>query len=171
MLSNARLRCLPCILLLLVALGPVQAQPDEPEAVLEVELIPDQSSEKCLVSSRISGTAVVDDRTVLFYLRGGDVYQNILPRDCPRLKRNDRFMYETSGNRLCSTDLITVLERYGRSFERGATCRLGEYFPLDELEAEELLRTNDETTRGRGSASQATPAELPDETSDVGNSD
>jgi hypothetical protein len=165
MLSNTLLRCLSGTLLLLAAMGPVEAQRDEPEAVLEVDLIPDRTPEKCLFSNRISGTAVVDDRTVLFYLRSGEVYQNILPRDCPRLKRNDRFMYETFSNRLCSTDMITVLERFGSNFDRGATCRLGEYYPLSESEAEELLQASDEIVRGGDSTVEATPVESPDETS------
>ena len=161
MRCNTRLTCLSGTLLLLVAMGAVEAQQDEPE-VLEIEPIPDQPPEQCLLSNRIRGTAVVDDRTVLFYLRGGEVYQNILPRDCLRLKRNDRFTYETFSNRLCSTDMITVLERSGGNYNRGATCRLGAYFPISESAAEELLRGGD---RAEGT----TPAESPDETSGADN--
>lgn len=161
MLCTTHLTYLSSTLLLIAALGPVEAQQDSPD-VLEIEPLPDQPPERCLLSNRISGTAVVDDRTVLFYMRTGEVYRNTLPRDCLRLKRNDRFTYETFSNQLCSKDTITVLERSGANYTRGATCRLGEYFPISEPAAEELLRDGDEAAQGGDSAAETTPVESPD---------
>jgi hypothetical protein len=142
------------------AVTAAQAQQDK---VREVDVVLDRTPEDCLSLNRINRTKVVDDRTVLFYMRGGDVYQNILPRNCPGLKDNDRFMYKPFSNRLCSSDTITVLERFGGGLDRGFTCRLGEYHPISEFEAEELLQANDELAPGRRSPVEVTPVELPDE--------
>jgi hypothetical protein len=129
----------------------------------EVEAFLDREPEDCLSLTRINRTVVADDETVLFYMRGGDVYQNILPRRCPGLKANDRFMYSPFSNRLCDTDTITVLEQFAGRLDRGVTCRLGEFYPITEIEAEELLRANDEDVRGGGPRVQVEPVDLPDE--------
>jgi hypothetical protein len=160
------------VLALLAIAASAPAQQDESEPVLEVDLVLDREPEKCLSLNRINRTRVVDDQTVLFYMRGGGVYQNILPRDCPGLKRNDRFMYRPFSNRLCDTDTITVLERLGGRFDRGFTCRLGQYHPLTELEADDLLLANDEDAPGGGNAVEITPVELPDaQSEDSGDSE
>jgi hypothetical protein len=132
----------------------------------EVEAVLDREPEDCLSLSRINRTVVADDETVLFYLRGGDVYQNILPRRCAGLKINDRFMYSPFSNRLCDTDTITVLEQFGGRFDRGMTCRLGEFHPITEIEADDLLLANDENVRGGGPRVQVEPVELPDDEDD-----
>ena len=167
MLSITYIRRLSSAMLLVAAMASAQAQQSEPDAELEVNVLevnlPDRTPEKCLLSNRISRTEVVDDRTVLFYTRGGDVYQNILPGDCPGLKRNSRFTYEPFSNRLCDSDTVTVLVRFGRDLSRGSTCRLGEYHPLSEWEAEDLLLAKDEPAPGGGSTVEAPPAELPDD--------
>ena len=40
-------------------------------------------SERCINTVRIDRTEVIDDRTVVFYLNGGDIYVNRLPHRCP----------------------------------------------------------------------------------------
>lgn len=133
--------------------------PDSPK---EVEVFLDRAPEDCLSLSRINRTVVVDDETVLFYMRGGDVYQNILPRRCAGLKDNERFMYSPFSNRLCDTDTITVLEQFGGRFDRGMTCRLGEFYPITEIEAEDLRNVHDEDVRGGGPRVQVEPVDLPE---------
>lgn len=156
------IRSLPLAGALGFGLGLAGAQGvDDPK---EVELTLDRTPERCLSLSRINRTVVVDDQTILFYLRGrDDAYQNILPMRCPGLAANDRFMYSPFSNRLCDSDTITVLERFGSRFERGITCRLGEFYPLSELEAEDLVRANDETERGGGARVEVERVELPDD--------
>ena len=134
------------------ALGSAGAQDDDP--------VIDRTPRDCLSTNRIDRTKVVDDQTVLFYLRGGDVYQTILPRDCPGLERNDRFMYSSFGGRLCDTDTITVLENFGGRFDRGFTCRLGSFHQISEAEADDLVRGPADV--GVESTIGVEPAELPD---------
>lgn len=99
----------------------------------------DRTPESCISTSRVRSTHVVDDRTILFYMRGRRLaYLNELPRDCPRLAREGRFSYRTHGGRLCDSDTITVLESFGGRFQSGATCRLGEFLPITRAEAREI---------------------------------
>lgn len=111
--------------------APVVAQDDD---------VLDRTPQDCVTVARIRSTEVIDDKTILFYMRGGRVYQNILDRECPRLEREGRFMYEIRGYRLCDIDMITVLDRLGAGFSRGFTCRLGEFHPITRQEAEEIER-------------------------------
>src|SRR4051812_23667524 len=68
----------------------------------------------CIPLNDIDRTSVIDDNTILFYGRGhDDVYRNDLPRSCPELRNEERFMYRVSLAQLCSNDTITVLEDAG----------------------------------------------------------
>lgn len=96
----------------------------------------DREGERCISVSRLRTTYVVDDRTVLFYMRGGDIYRNVLRYDCPRLKLESRFSYRVFANRLCNVDTITVLERFGGSLSRGVSCGLGKFYGISESEAD-----------------------------------
>ena len=116
--------------------------------------------ERCLRVNRIRRTEIIDDQTIVFYQRGGGVFVNSLPRHCPQLKRNDRFMYEVRSGELCEIDVITVLDRFGGSFSRGFTCRLGMFHPSS-ADAVALLEEAAETG-GASSAVTATPVELPE---------
>ena len=82
----------------------------------------------CIETSRIDSTRVYDDRTIDFEMLGDTVYRNTLPYECSQLGFEERFAYETTIGRLCSIDTITVL--YGDG-QRGATCALGEFVPVD----------------------------------------
>jgi len=96
-------------------------------------------NEKCVSLARIDRTRVVDERTILFYMRGGDIYLNRLPHRCIGLRRGKTFMYKTSLNRLCNVDIITVLDDIGFGFSRGASCGLGSFQPIREDVAKMLL--------------------------------
>ncbi len=98
----------------------------------------DREGERCISVSRLRSTYVVDDRTVLFYMRGGDIYRNVLRYDCPRLKRENRFSYRVIANRLCNVDTITVIERFGGSLSSGVSCGLGKFYGISEGEADFL---------------------------------
>jgi hypothetical protein len=140
----------------------------------------DRTPRDCVIVSSIDRTEAVDDQNIIFRMRGNRVYRNHLPRKCPGLERENRFMYETRGGRLCSIDTITVLEQYGVNLQRGFTCRLGEFVPMSAEEVEDLDFLGEpgasqraikaepvERRRGRGDASAseppAAPAEPPDE--------
>jgi hypothetical protein len=88
----------------------------------------------------------VDEDTILFYARNGDVYRNDLPHACPSLEFEDRFMYRTALTQLCDVDVITVLDDVGFGFMPGASCGLGKFQPIGEEEADDLA----EQDRQRG---------------------
>ena len=78
---------LAALLGLTVAL-PLTAQDDE---------VIDRTPEDCVSLSRVSRTKVIDDNTILFYMRGRRIYRNILDRECPGLEREGRFTYRVQG--------------------------------------------------------------------------
>ena len=104
----------------------------------------DREPVDCIIHSRIDRTKVIDERTVVFYMRGGDVYRNRLSYDCPRLVREKRFSYDVRTSRLCSVDYISVLEYWGSSLREGMPCGLGSFYPITEEEAEFLGLEPDE---------------------------
>src|SRR5690606_34272198 len=98
----------------------------------------DRTPQECIQVSRIDRTEVIDDRTVIFHMKGREAYRNYLPRRCPGLDRHERFMYQVTSNRLCDIDTITVLEQFGAGLQRGFTCSLGQFHPITAEEVEEL---------------------------------
>lgn len=99
----------------------------------------DRAPVDCISLRRVRSTTVVDDRTILFYMRGRtEAYLNELPRECRRLSREERFSYQSRTGRLCDADTITVLESFGGRFQRGATCPLGRFAPITRTEADAL---------------------------------
>ena len=95
----------------------------------------------CVDVMRIDRTEVVDDDTVLFYMRTGDVYRNELRNSCPTLGFEERFMYRTALSQLCDIDVITVIRDVGFGFLPTASCGLGKFEPITESTADELIRT------------------------------
>lgn len=93
--------------------------------------------ERCIHLARIDRTKVIDNRHILFYMKGGDVYSNELPHKCIGLRKGKTFMYKTSLNKLCNVDTITVLDDLGFGYSRGATCGLGKFQPVEMFEPEE----------------------------------
>ena len=89
---------------------------------------------RCITLSRIDRTEVIDDRTIAFHMRNGDIYLNRLDRACRNLDRGRPFSYRTSTSQLCSVDVITILEEFGVGLSPGASCGLGLFEPSDEEE-------------------------------------
>ena len=112
----------------------------------------DRTPKDCITISNIRDTAVVDDSTILFYMRGGSkvTYRTSLNMACPNLARENRFAYKVPINRLCSSDLITVLEQSGVGLREGFTCRLGLFYPIPYDEAELLRKEHDHPNSTRG---------------------
>ena len=100
----------------------------------------DRTPVDCVVTTSIDRTQAVDDRTILFFMRGKKVYRNYLPRKCPDLQRQNRIMYKTRGNRLCDVDTVTVLQQWGARLEPGFTCPLGKFVPITQEEVDDLVR-------------------------------
>ncbi|HET8697338.1 MAG TPA: DUF6491 family protein, partial [Gammaproteobacteria bacterium] len=119
-----------CLLVLYGAGAPAQQGSDDR----------DTRERDCIGYQQIESTDVVDDETILFRMRGRQIYVNDLPNKCPELRAEDRFMYRSSTSQLCSLDTITVLNDIGFGFRPGATCGLGKFVPVDEDAAEQLLQ-------------------------------
>ncbi len=85
----------------------------------------------CVDLRRIDHTEVVGDRAILFFMKNDEVYQNRLPNACPGLEGDRPFMYRVMGGRLCDTDVVTVLERWGFGFTPTASCLLGPFDAID----------------------------------------
>ena len=113
------------------------------------------NDERCVTLSSISRTDVVDEQTVLFYMRDRTIYENHLPRRCPGLRSNRTFMYKTSLPQLCDLDMITVLYNQGFGFSQGASCSLGRFHPVSEDEAVAIKAGN------REDEVEAEPKEVP----------
>ncbi len=106
--------------------GPAAARPLKPAE--EALIKPSGPPKSCIPLISIDHTRVRDDRTIDFYVRGRQVYRNVLPNSCPELGFEERFSYETSLSELCSTDIITVL--HDSPPVRGASCGLGQFQPV-----------------------------------------
>jgi hypothetical protein len=116
----------------------------------------DRTPERCISTNRIRDTEILDDETVLFYLRGRRAYINMLDYTCNGLASAGRFAMEVRSGRLCSVDTITVI--YVSSRIPGMTCRLGEFYPIPWEEAELLKLESNEQLRARQSV-VVTPVE------------
>ncbi|WP_416906969.1 MAG: hypothetical protein ACMVO5_07860 [Polymorphobacter sp.] len=93
------------------------------------EIKPIGEPENCLLLQNIRQTQVVDGQTIDFITRGGTVYRNRLPNQCPQLGFERAFSYSTSITQLCNVDIITVLIQ-ASPMQRGASCGLGQFVPI-----------------------------------------
>ena len=105
-----------------IAAGTADAKPVPPATPVGKPL-------DCVNLQDIRETRVRDDQTIDFYLNGGKTYRNTLPYKCSGLGFQQSFSYKTSLNRLCSVDLITVIQQGGGPVQ-GATCGLGKFQPV-----------------------------------------
>ena len=101
----------------------------------------------CVDVRGIDRTEVVDEDTLLFFMRNGDVYRNDFPNQCAALRFEETFMYRTAVSQLCDVDVITVLDDAGFGFLPLGSCALGKFQPIDEDAAEELLSTHSRSER------------------------
>jgi hypothetical protein len=123
---DAMKRPLLALIALTALAAPALARPLKPEQ--EAKIQPSGKPEDCVQTSRIRETRVRDDKTIDFYMLGGQVYRNVLPQSCPQLGFEERFGYETSTGELCSVDIIHVL--MSSPPMRGASCGLGQFQPV-----------------------------------------
>ncbi|MCC5886180.1 MAG: hypothetical protein JJT88_07055 [Gammaproteobacteria bacterium] len=109
-----------------------------PDADAVYEAFPPGAPQRCIDVRRIRRIEPIGNHTLLFHVGGGEVWRNRLPRSCPGLRRHSRFLYEPRSGRLCSLDVVYLLEDHGFGFRRGAGCPLGEFDYLTEEQAEAL---------------------------------
>lgn len=89
----------------------------------------------CISLNWLDRTDIIDDRNVLFYMRGDQIYLNQLPHRCSGLRVADKFSYRPTINRLCSIDTITPLRDSGPGglgMTGGIACKLGPFKSITE---------------------------------------
>ena len=101
------------------------------------------SNPRCLSISRIKDIDIIDDQTLIFKMNGRKMYLNELPHRCPGLSRNETIMYRTSTSQLCDLDVITLLNSMGRGYMPGASCGLGRYSLISDLQLKALKEAKD----------------------------
>jgi hypothetical protein len=118
----------------------------------------DRTPVDCIITRNIDKTDIIDDRTILFYMKGKNkpIYRNYLPSKCPNLESSDRFGYAVTSSRLCKVDLIQALPRIGIPIP----CRIGEFTPISADEVEELHAVHDKGRKGSDKI-DVKPAEVP----------
>lgn len=85
--------------------------------------------ENCIRPSSIKRTVVLDDKHIIFEMRGKKAFLNTLPYDCKPLGFTRQFGYQIRGSRLCGLDIISVFDSSG---PRGS-CGLGKFQELEKL--------------------------------------
>ena len=84
-------------------------------------------STDCIYTYDIDYTEVPDENTIIFHMKGGEVWTSKLPRRCPNVRFNG-FSYVVRGNnQICAKfDSIRVLKS-------GSVCQLG---PFERMSAD-----------------------------------
>jgi hypothetical protein len=90
-------------------------------------------AKSCINRSSIRSTDVIDDQTIDFRMRNGDIYRNRLPNKCSGLAFEEAFSYKTSTNRLCSVDIIHVLSQTGGQLDTRGACGLGKFQQIEKI--------------------------------------
>ena len=127
-----------------------EENPESSNSELDVE-----ESARCVNSRTIKRTSVIDDRNIVFYMRGSRIYINVLPRECRGLSHQRRFSYTTVTRSLCNSDSIRILRETGFGFEEGRSCRLGLFHPTTDEQISAYIQRSIE-------APQAKPPTLPE---------
>ncbi|MEH6715220.1 hypothetical protein [Parasphingorhabdus flavimaris] len=101
------------------------------DEISEIRAIGEPKS--CITRSSIRSTDVIDDQTIDFEMRNGDIYRNKLPNKCGGLGFEEAFSYKTSTNRLCSVDIIHVLSQTGGQLDTRGACGLGKFQQIEKI--------------------------------------
>jgi hypothetical protein len=64
----------------------------------------DRSPVRCVSGGRVQRMEPIDDRTILFYMRGGAIYRNTLRQECRDLQYSKLLELDSTG-RAIGTDL------------------------------------------------------------------
>lgn len=122
-------------------------------------------AQTCIYQPNIDHTKILDDRTILFFMRTRVTYQNTLPETCYSLYAEKRFTYgSASMHRLCAGNLVLTDLTPG-AVSRGNLCKLGLFVPVGADEVDELIAASESRSKkdkgGRPQALTAVPVELP----------
>lgn len=99
----------------------------EQEDPFELYGFEEDDGEFCIPMSRIDRTRILSNRVIVFEMKGGDSYINILPSVCPGLRPNRPIMYESRQAQLCHVDIIRLLDNSSVDFRPMGSCALGRF--------------------------------------------
>ncbi len=94
--------------------------------------------EKCIQTSQLRNTEIIDDRTIIFHMRHQKIFVKHLPHRCFGLRMAGAFSYRSVTARLCDIDTIRVVNSFDRQPDAGPSCGLGKFRPVTEEEVEML---------------------------------
>jgi hypothetical protein len=97
-----RLATISLLLIGLIWISPASAQDEEPGT--------EADTRKCISTRSIRRIRIIDDRNVLIYLSGTNVFHNVLRSSCTGLERVGTFSYNSSDGLLCEGDGISALQ-------------------------------------------------------------
>jgi hypothetical protein len=115
-----------------------EAQRSESDAERAQEQL-DRTPEDCLLLNRVARYVAANDRQVVFFVKGGKTYLNVLDTSCPALTAGASrfiFVYRTGSQkitRICDYDGFTVEKQTSR-----VGCALGQFIPITPEEAAAL---------------------------------
>lgn len=96
----------------------------------------DRGPRKCIPTRKLTSTAVIDERNILFIMIGKTIYHNILPKQCRGLGRQG-FTYGNLAGSLCNLDTIQIIQSPHGTL--GRLCRLGDFHPVTNEELPALV--------------------------------
>ena len=122
----------------------------------------DDAAMRCVQIDRIDQTRIVDEWSIVFFMRDRTVLQNVLPHACSGLRKTDRIKFDATLGRLCANEFVTQLVDVGR-YAPGAVCQIGRFVPISDDEARRLLplRKGKRDGPSDGRAIESKPVELP----------
>ena len=96
------------------------------------------AAQRCVYVERIDQTRIVDERSILFFMRDRTVLQNVLPNACHGLRNTDPIKYDVVAGKLCAGEFVTQLID-SSTYGPGRLCKIGMFVPIDREEAQRLL--------------------------------
>lgn len=126
----------------------------------------DRTPRDCIMlGRRLRRTKIIDETTILFYMRNDDVYRNVLERGCPGLNSRRILAFTAqstaSSGRLCRSDTIEHYSMSGGALFGSSFCTMGRFHPITREEAELIELEPDELSVVR-STSELTPVDPDD---------
>ncbi|MBY0509907.1 MAG: hypothetical protein K2P94_07110 [Rhodospirillaceae bacterium] len=89
-------------------------------------------TQMCIESNRIRSTEILNHKTILVRMNTGGTYKRIdILNNCATLDKSTGFIYDTSINKLCKQDALTIIDS-------GQTCLIDKIVTIDAAEAKAL---------------------------------
>ena len=104
--------------------GLVQRRLERVNRMLSEKYEPTGKEEVCIRGRSIIDGSALDDDSILFELRGGKAVVARMSATCRHLAVEDRFIYNRPNTSLCTGQIITVVDVFGRPFN---SCSIGSF--------------------------------------------